>query len=103
MYSRIFNSIPGPCPLDASNTLSLPLPPSHGNQKYLQKLPNASWGAKLAPTRSTDLSVKNYDNTNLRHLIQSHGREMDQFRETLPKKVASKMTPETYIFFYSVI
>lgn len=67
-------------------------------------MPNVSWGAKLAPTRTTDLSVKNDDNINLRHLIQPHGREMDQFRETLPKEVASKMTAETYVFnFHSVI
>ena len=33
-------------------TTGAPPPPSHGNQKCLQALPNVSWGAKLSPVEN---------------------------------------------------
>lgn len=56
------------------------------------------------PMKTTDLNIKYYGNKNLRHLIQSHGRELNQFREKFPKEVSFKMTPERYRFnFHSVL
>ena len=55
VYCRMFSSIPGLYPPDAINT---PPTTTCDKQKYLQTLPNISWG-KNCPWLKTNLKFKN--------------------------------------------